>query len=138
MLLSLFPLVEGLSSQLYVEFEPVGSRLSGQPAKNYRKHQEGEAGWEQAQSGPGVGNLRIWVLRYVLFFCICTLDRKPINGCRLDHFLEDDTILHSWECLSEIILHPDCQDILLDVGMPVKHKVFAFNPLMIPYAFLGS
>lgn len=43
----------------------------------------------------------------------------------LDHFLEDDTILHSWECLAEIIQHPDCQDILLDVGMPVKHKVRA-------------
>ncbi|KAM3073375.1 glutamine-dependent NAD(+) synthetase [Clarireedia jacksonii] len=42
-------------------------------------------------------------------------------GC-LDHFLEGDTGMHCWESLSEIIQHPDCQDILLDIGMPVKHK----------------
>ncbi|OBT94324.2 glutamine-dependent NAD(+) synthetase [Pseudogymnoascus verrucosus] len=53
-------------------------------------------------------------------------------GC-LDHFLEDDTILHSWECLSEIIEHPDCQNILLDVGMPVKHKSVRYNCRIIIY-----
>ncbi|OBT85228.1 hypothetical protein VE02_05187 [Pseudogymnoascus sp. 03VT05] len=53
-------------------------------------------------------------------------------GC-LDHFLEDDTILHSWECLSEIIEHPDCQDILLDVGMPMKHKSVRYKCRIIIY-----
>jgi len=37
-------------------------------------------------------------------------------GC-LDHFLENDTYVHSWEMLCRIIAHPDCQDILLDIGM---------------------
>ncbi len=69
------------------------------------------------------------MLRSVLMVSVVEL--SPFKGMRarkwindhLDHFLEDDTILHSWECLSEIIQHPDCQDILLDVGMPAKHKV---------------
>jgi NAD+ synthase (glutamine-hydrolysing) len=39
-------------------------------------------------------------------------------GC-LDHFLENDTYTHSWEMLSRIISHPDCQDILLDIGMHI-------------------
>lgn len=37
-------------------------------------------------------------------------------GC-LDHFLEGDTYLHSWEMLVKILKHEDCQDILLDIGM---------------------
>ncbi|CAL3964520.1 unnamed protein product [Diplocarpon coronariae] len=53
-------------------------------------------------------------------------------GC-LDHFLEDDTILHSWECLAQIMQHPDCQDILIDVGMPVKHKSVRYNCRIIIY-----
>lgn len=44
-----------------------------------------------------------------------------------DHFLESDTFLHSWEVLARIISHPDCQDILCDVGMPVMHKNVSYN-----------
>jgi len=50
-------------------------------------------------------------------------------GC-LDHFLENDTYIHSWELLCRIISHPDCQDILLDIGMysapphPLASSVF--------------
>jgi NAD+ synthase (glutamine-hydrolysing) len=29
---------------------------------------------------------------------------------------------HSWDSLAEIIGHKDCQDILLDIGMPVRHR----------------
>ena len=29
---------------------------------------------------------------------------------------------HSWDSLAEIIGHEDCQDILLDIGMPVRHR----------------
>lgn len=36
-----------------------------------------------------------------------------------DHFYESDTFLHSWEVLARIIVHPECQDILCDVGMSV-------------------
>lgn len=56
----------------------------------------------------------------------------PGYGC-LDHFLEDDTILHSWESLSEIIQHPDCQDIILDLGMGIKHKGVRYNCRVIVY-----
>lgn len=47
-------------------------------------------------------------------------------GC-LDHFLEGDTFLHSWEMLARIIDDPDCQDILVDVGMPVRHRNVRHN-----------
>lgn len=45
----------------------------------------------------------------------------------LDAFLEKDTTLHSWEVLRDLIEHDDCQDILLDVGMPVLHLSCLFN-----------
>ncbi|RPA75542.1 glutamine-dependent NAD(+) synthetase with GAT domain-containing protein [Ascobolus immersus RN42] len=47
-------------------------------------------------------------------------------GC-LDHFLESDTYLHSWEMLADILQHEDCQDILLDIGMPVMHRNVRYN-----------
>ncbi|KAF8460628.1 hypothetical protein BDZ91DRAFT_738833 [Kalaharituber pfeilii] len=47
-------------------------------------------------------------------------------GC-LDHFLEGDTYLHSWEVLAQILEHEDCQDILLDIGMPVTHRSCRYN-----------
>ncbi|KAL2312430.1 putative glutamine-dependent NAD(+) synthetase [Schizosaccharomyces pombe] len=47
-------------------------------------------------------------------------------GCE-DHFLESDTYYHSWEMLCSIIHDPDCQDILLDIGMPVMHKAMRHN-----------
>ncbi|KAL1999312.1 hypothetical protein VTN02DRAFT_4707 [Thermoascus thermophilus] len=53
-------------------------------------------------------------------------------GC-LDHFLEGDTFLHSWEMLARIIDHPDCQDILCDVGMPVRHRNVRYNCRVIFY-----
>ncbi|KAI5838087.1 hypothetical protein DFP73DRAFT_565719 [Morchella snyderi] len=53
-------------------------------------------------------------------------------GC-LDHFLEGDTYLHSWEMLVKIISHADCQDILLDIGMPVGHKNVRYNCRIIAY-----
>ncbi|GHJ89297.1 hypothetical protein NliqN6_5699 [Naganishia liquefaciens] len=40
----------------------------------------------------------------------------PGYGC-LDHFLEGDTILHSWEILAQLLTNPDCRDIICDVGM---------------------
>ncbi|ELR08005.1 glutamine-dependent NAD(+) synthetase [Pseudogymnoascus destructans] len=47
-------------------------------------------------------------------------------GC-LDHFLESDTDLHSWESLVMILEDPICKDILLDIGMPVMHKNVKYN-----------
>ncbi|PWY86440.1 glutamine-dependent NAD(+) synthetase [Aspergillus sclerotioniger CBS 115572] len=53
-------------------------------------------------------------------------------GC-LDAFLEGDTYLHSWEMFARIIDHPDCQDIVVDVGMPVRHRDCKWNCRVIFY-----
>jgi NAD+ synthase (glutamine-hydrolysing) len=47
-------------------------------------------------------------------------------GC-LDHFLEADMELHCFDSLAEIISHDDCQDILLDIGMPLRHRNVNYN-----------
>ncbi|KAI4220279.1 MAG: hypothetical protein LQ349_008131, partial [Xanthoria aureola] len=47
-------------------------------------------------------------------------------GC-LDHFMEGDMFLHSWEALATIIDDDTCQDIVLDIGMPVRHKNVRYN-----------
>ncbi|XP_055844590.1 glutamine-dependent NAD(+) synthetase [Episyrphus balteatus] len=44
-----------------------------------------------------------------------------------DHFREPDTYLHSWEVLLEIMMSPICDNILVDVGMPVMHRNVAYN-----------
>ncbi|KAJ5620834.1 hypothetical protein N7510_004818 [Penicillium lagena] len=51
----------------------------------------------------------------------------------LDGFLEGDTFLHSFEMLARIIDHPDCQDIVVDVGMPVRHRNVRYNCRVIFY-----
>ena len=53
-------------------------------------------------------------------------------GC-LDHFLEGDIFMHSWEMLASIIQDPDCQDILIDVGMPVRHRNVRYNCRVLVY-----
>src|SRR5690348_14036080 len=53
-------------------------------------------------------------------------------GC-LDHFLEGDIFLHSWEMLARIISDPDTNDILVDVGMPVRHRNVRYNARVIFY-----
>jgi NAD+ synthase (glutamine-hydrolysing) len=40
----------------------------------------------------------------------------PGYGC-LDHFLEGDTMMHSWEVLGEILKSEEAQCIVCDVGM---------------------
>ena len=46
--------------------------------------------------------------------------------------MEGDTFLHSWEMLARIIDHPDCQDIVVDVGMPVRHRNVRYNCRSVP------
>ena len=50
----------------------------------------------------------------------------PGYGCE-DGFLEQDTFLHSWECLAEILGSDLTNDILCDIGMPVMHKNVRYN-----------
>eukprot|EP00898_Chlorokybus_atmophyticus_P003430 jgi/Chlat1/4088/Chrsp26S04007 len=47
-------------------------------------------------------------------------------GCE-DHFHERDTIVHSWECLAEILKTDLTDDIVCDIGMPVEHASVRYN-----------
>ncbi len=44
-----------------------------------------------------------------------------------DHFLEEDTLQHSWESLARIINGGHTDGILCDIGMPVMHKSVRYN-----------
>ena len=48
-------------------------------------------------------------------------------------FLEADTDLHCWEALVMILSDPVCEDILLDIGMPVTHRNVRYNCRVISY-----
>jgi NAD+ synthase (glutamine-hydrolysing) len=50
----------------------------------------------------------------------------PGYGCE-DSFLEEDTILHSWECLAEILKSDLTDGIICDIGMPILHKNARYN-----------
>ncbi|KAG8623931.1 hypothetical protein KVT40_008907 [Elsinoe batatas] len=49
----------------------------------------------------------------------------------LDHFLELDVYDHSWEVAAQILSHPECQDIIIDLGLPVRHRGNPFNARVI-------
>lgn len=53
-------------------------------------------------------------------------------GC-LDHFYENELYDNCWEIYKKIITHPESQDILLDIGMPVIHKTCRYNCRVISY-----
>lgn len=50
----------------------------------------------------------------------------PGYGC-LDHHLEGDTFLHSWEVLADIISDEACKGMLIDVGLGVRHRNVRYN-----------
>lgn len=50
----------------------------------------------------------------------------PGYGCE-DHFLEVDTIEHSWECLTDLLSGDFTDGIVCDVGMPVLHAGVRYN-----------
>uniref|UniRef100_A0A093VFF4 Glutamine-dependent NAD(+) synthetase n=1 Tax=Talaromyces marneffei PM1 TaxID=1077442 RepID=A0A093VFF4_TALMA len=47
-------------------------------------------------------------------------------GC-LDHLLEQDLFLACWEMLERILTDESCNDILLDIGMPIQHRNIRYN-----------
>eukprot|EP00026_Physarum_polycephalum_P002922 Phypoly_transcript_02931.p1 GENE.Phypoly_transcript_02931~~Phypoly_transcript_02931.p1 ORF type:complete len:670 (+),score=60.98 Phypoly_transcript_02931:109-2118(+) len=48
-------------------------------------------------------------------------------GCE-DHFFEEDTHMHAWNSLAEILAHPTLtNDIICDIGMPIAHKNVRYN-----------
>lgn len=40
---------------------------------------------------------------------------------------QGDTIMHSWQVLGKILTTPETHGILLDIGMPIKHKGVLYN-----------
>ena len=51
----------------------------------------------------------------------------PGYSCE-DHFLEPDTVHHSWEVLANILSDPGLtKDIICEFGMPVQHKDMQYN-----------
>ena len=49
----------------------------------------------------------------------------------LDHWLENDVYANSWDIVAEIITHPDCQDIIVDLGLPIQHRGCSYNARVI-------
>jgi NAD+ synthase (glutamine-hydrolysing) len=47
-------------------------------------------------------------------------------GC-FDHFLEPDTVLHSWQILAQILSDRRTYGTIIDTGMPVLHKSTLYN-----------
>ena len=45
----------------------------------------------------------------------------------LDHFLELDTVMHSWEVVTEILQDETLYGVLIDIGLPVIHRGVLFN-----------
>lgn len=71
-------------------------------------------------------------MRVARLFLSATEAYDSVDSCQ-DHFLEGDTYLHSWEMLARIIDHPDCQDILMDLGAPVRHRNVRYNCRIVVY-----
>lgn len=49
----------------------------------------------------------------------------------LDHWLENDVYAHSWDIAAQIVSNPQCQDIILDLGLPVQHRGCSYNARLI-------
>ncbi|KAK9815368.1 hypothetical protein WJX72_002356 [[Myrmecia] bisecta] len=47
-------------------------------------------------------------------------------GCE-DHFFEQDTVEHSWECVAELLRGGHSQGLVVDVGLPVMHRGVRYN-----------
>ncbi|KJX94570.1 glutamine-dependent nad(+) synthetase like protein [Zymoseptoria brevis] len=45
----------------------------------------------------------------------------------LDHWLENDVYVHSWEVVADIISREECQEIIIDLGIPVQHRGCSYN-----------
>lgn len=117
--------------------EPVGTRLSREPRADHRVHQAGQGAGRNAPGRPRAGDsvsgdeggvaccstLSVFCLQRIrsepggnAAALVCTaLTASPLQ-C-FDHFLEGDTVLHSWEVLCELLRHVESRGIMCDVGM---------------------
>ncbi|KAL7481610.1 hypothetical protein ACHAW6_007291 [Cyclotella cf. meneghiniana] len=53
-------------------------------------------------------------------------------GCE-DHFLENDTLSHCWDCLATLLISGATDGMLCDFGMPVLHGGVRYNCRVICY-----
>ncbi|KAJ1882829.1 glutamine-dependent NAD(+) synthetase [Coemansia sp. RSA 1722] len=56
----------------------------------------------------------------------------PGYGC-YDHFLESDTMHHSWQVLCDLLQDSQLHDILIDTGMPILHRNVRYNCRVIVF-----
>lgn len=58
-------------------------------------------------------------------------------GCE-DHFLENDTITHSWEVLGELMKSVETENMICDFGMyeHTVHNIFMYNVIECTYVLL--
>jgi NAD+ synthase (glutamine-hydrolysing) len=49
----------------------------------------------------------------------------------LDHFLESDVFLHSWEMVARILSDRELDGIIFTLGLPVRHRNNSFNCQLI-------
>jgi NAD+ synthase (glutamine-hydrolysing) len=49
----------------------------------------------------------------------------------LDHWLENDVYANSWDIAAEIISNEDCQDIIIDLGLPIQHRGCSYNARLL-------
>jgi len=50
----------------------------------------------------------------------------PGYGCE-DHFLELDTVTHSWECIAHLLSDGHTNGIVVDIGAPIVHRGVRYN-----------
>lgn len=67
-----------------------------------------------------------------MLLLLLTIFYPPSSGysCE-DHFYEPDTLLHCWEVVANLLQMPQCEDVLVDVGMPVMHKNVTYNARVV-------
>eukprot|EP01006_Ploeotia_vitrea_P049328 TRINITY_DN67330_c3_g1_i1.p1 TRINITY_DN67330_c3_g1~~TRINITY_DN67330_c3_g1_i1.p1 ORF type:complete len:723 (+),score=65.60 TRINITY_DN67330_c3_g1_i1:58-2226(+) len=56
----------------------------------------------------------------------------PGYGCE-DHFLEGDTLRHTWECIADLLQGDWTDNILVDIGAPVMHRNVLYNCRIFMY-----
>lgn len=49
----------------------------------------------------------------------------------LDHWLENDVYTQSWQIAADIVSRPECQDIIIDLGLPIQHMGCSYNSRLI-------
>ena len=49
----------------------------------------------------------------------------------LDHWLENDVYSHSWDVVADILARPETRSIILDLGLPLRHRGCSYNARLL-------